>query len=122
MTLPELHLADWRPTKDTLHLYAQIVGKIRLATTAPRNHWWNVPLYVDVRGLTTRRLHHHGRPSRSRSTSSTMPCVVQTADGRTKSFELGDGVAVADFDARLHALLAELGIDVEIKEQPSVSR
>ena len=50
--LPELHLADWRPTKDTLHLYAQILGKIRLATTAPRNHWWNVPLYVDVRGLT----------------------------------------------------------------------
>ncbi len=44
MTLPELHLDDWRPTKDTLHLYAQIVGKIRLSTTAPRNHWWNVPL------------------------------------------------------------------------------
>ena len=57
-TLPELRLADWRATRDTLHLYAQIEGKIRLATTAPRNHWWNVPLYVDVRGLTTRRLHH----------------------------------------------------------------
>ena len=65
MTLPELHLADWRPTKDTLHLYAQILGKIRLATTAPRNHWWNAPLYVAVRGLTTRRLHH-------RDTSSTV--------------------------------------------------
>jgi len=59
MTLPELHLADWRPTKDTLHLYCQIVGKVRLATTPPRNHWWNAPLYVDVRGLTTRRLHHN---------------------------------------------------------------
>src|SRR5258707_6353313 len=58
--LPELHLGDWRPTKDTLHLYCQIVGKIRLATTPPRNHWWNVPLYVDVRGLTTRRLQHNG--------------------------------------------------------------
>ena len=42
MTLPELHLADWRATKDTLHLYSQILGKIRLATTTPRNHWWNV--------------------------------------------------------------------------------
>src|SRR5215208_3483734 len=41
--LPELHLTDWRPTKDTLHLYGQVVGKIRLATTPPRNHWWNVP-------------------------------------------------------------------------------
>jgi hypothetical protein len=59
VTLPELHLSDWRATKDTLHLYAQIVGKIRLAATPSRNHWWNVPLYVDVRGLTTRRLHHH---------------------------------------------------------------
>ena len=58
MTLPELHLADWHPTKDTLHLYCQILGKVRLATTSPRNHWWNAPLYVDVRGLTTRRLHH----------------------------------------------------------------
>src|SRR4051812_40220990 len=59
MTLPQLRLADWRATKDTLHLYSQILGKIRLATTAPRNHWWNVSLYVDVRGLTTRRLHQH---------------------------------------------------------------
>src|SRR6185295_2758331 len=58
VTLPELHLADWRPTKDTLHLYCQILGKVRLATTSPRNHWWNAPLYVDVRGLSTRRLHH----------------------------------------------------------------
>jgi hypothetical protein len=47
MTLPDLHLADWRATKDILHLYCQILGKIRLATTAPRNHWWNVPLYVE---------------------------------------------------------------------------
>ena len=60
--LPELRLNDWRATKDTLHLYCQVVGKARLATTAPRNHWWNVPLYVDVRGLTTRRLHHAGTP------------------------------------------------------------
>jgi hypothetical protein len=51
--LPELQIADWRPTKDTLHLYAQIVGKVRLASTRPRNHWWHAPLYVDVRGLTT---------------------------------------------------------------------
>jgi hypothetical protein len=56
--LPELPLEAWEPTKTTLHLWAQIVGKVKLAATAPRNHWWNVPLYLDVRGLTTRRLHH----------------------------------------------------------------
>jgi hypothetical protein len=118
MTLPELHLADWRPTKDTLHLYAQIVGKIRLATTSPRNHWWNAPLYVDVRGLTTRRLHHRGTTFEITIDFLDHALVVRTADGRSRSFELGDGVAVADFDARLHAMLGDLGIDVEIKEEP----
>ena len=44
--------------------------------------------------------------------------VVRTADGRTRAFELAGGVAVADFDARMHATLAELGIDVQIKEEP----
>jgi hypothetical protein len=118
MTLPELHLADWRPTKDTLHLYAQILGKIRLATTSPRNHWWNAPLYVDVRGLTTRRLHHRGTTFEITIDFLDHALVVRTADGRSRSFELGEGVAVADFDGRLHAMLGDLGIDVDIKEEP----
>lgn len=118
MTLPELHYADWRPTKDTLHLYAQILGKIRLATTSPRNHWWNAPLYVDVRGLTTRRLHHRDTTFEIGIDFVDHAVLVRTADGRNRSFELGDGVTVADFYRRLRALLAELGIDVEIKEQP----
>ncbi len=118
MTLPELRLADWRGTKDTLHLYCQIVGKIRLATTPPRNHWWNVPLYVDVRGLSTRRLHHRGTTFEITIDFVDHALVVRTADGRTRSFGLAGGLPVADFDARLHAVLRELGVDVEIKEQP----
>jgi hypothetical protein len=116
--LPELHLSDWRPTKDTLHLYSQILGKIRLSTTFPRNHWWNVPLYVDVRGLSTRRLHHRGTTFEITLDFVDHALIIRTSDGRTESFELGSGVPVADFDARVHALLAELGIDVEIKEEP----
>jgi Family of unknown function (DUF5996) len=118
MTLPELHLADWRPTKETLHLYCQIVGKIRLATTPPRNHWWNVPLYVDVRGLTTRRLHHRGTTFEIAFDFLDDVLIVQTADGRAASLELDSGLAVAAFDAGLHTLLADLGIDVEIREEP----
>jgi Family of unknown function (DUF5996) len=118
MTLPELHLSEWRPTKDTLHLYAQIVGKVRLATTAPRNHWWNVPLYVDVRGLTTRRLHHGDTTFEITIDFLDHAVIVRTADGRAKSFQLGDGVPVAEFDAQLHGTLAELGVDVAIKEEP----
>jgi hypothetical protein len=118
VTLPELHLDDWRATRDTLHLYSQIVGKVRLATTAPRNHWWNVPLYVDVRGLTTRRLHRHGVTFEITLDFVDHAAIVRTADGRSRSFALGGGLPVAEFDARLHALLRELGVDVEIKEEP----
>jgi Family of unknown function (DUF5996) len=116
--LPELHLSDWRATKDTLHLYSQILGKIRLATTSPRNHWWNASLYVDVRGLSTRRLHRRGTTFEIALDFVDHTLVVRAADGRTASFELSGGVPVADFDARLHALLADLGVDVEIKEEP----
>ena len=116
--LPDLHLADWRATKDTLHLYAQIIGKIRLATTAPRNHWWNAALYVDVRGLTTRRLRHRDTTFDIAIDFVDHAVIVRTADGRTRSFELIDGLSVAEFDARIHALLGELGVDVQINEKP----
>src|SRR6186713_717093 len=115
--LPELHLADWRPTKDTLHLYCQILGKIRLATTWPRNHWWNVPLYVDVRGLTTRRLHHDGATFQLRLDFVDDELVVETQDTRA-SVPLGDGLPVSTFDAEMHRLLREIAVDVEILERP----
>jgi hypothetical protein len=118
IALPELHLDDWRPTKDTLHLYVQIVGKVRLATTAPRNHWWNAPLYVDVRGLTTRRLHRRGTTFEITFDLLEHALRIRTADGREASFGLAGGVPVAEFDRRLHESLRELGIDVEIREQP----
>ena len=118
MTLPELHLADWRPTKDTLHLYCQILGKVRLATTSPRNHWWNAPLYVDVRGLTTRRLHHGETEFEIALDFIDDALVVQTGDGRIESVSLAGGLPVAGFDACLHDALRNLGIDVAIQEQP----
>ena len=54
--LPPLPYPEWEPTKETLHLWAQIVGKVKLASAPPKNHWWHVPLYLDVHGLTTRLL------------------------------------------------------------------
>jgi len=118
MTLPELRIADWRPTKDTLHLYAQIVGKVRLATTPPRNHWWHAPLYVDVRGLTTGSLHRGHTTFEIAFDLIDHELVVRTIDGNTSAFALTDGLFVADFDARLHAALAKLGVDIAIWEQP----
>jgi uncharacterized protein DUF5996 len=118
MNLPELHIAKWRPTKETLHLYAQIVGKVRLGTTPPRNHWWHASLYFDVRGLTTGPLRRGETTFEIALDLVEHKLVVRTMDGRSRTFPLVDGLSVADFDARLHAALAELGVDVAIQERP----
>ncbi len=118
-SLPALPLAEWEATKTTLHLWAQIVGKVRLASTAPRNHWWNVPLYVDVRGLTTRRLHSAGGVTFQIDFDFLdHRLVVTTSLGETDSFALDDGLSVAGFDEQLHATLARLAVDVAIRETP----
>ena len=118
MMLPALHLDDWRATKDTLHLYCQIVGKMRMAVTPPRNHWWHVTLYVDSRGLTTRRMHHRRTTFEVRFDFVDHALVVATADGRSDGFGLHDGLAVSEFDRQLHHTLGDLGLDVEIREEP----
>jgi hypothetical protein len=117
--LPELPLTEWEETKNTLHLWAQVVGKIRMASVPPRNHWWHVTLYVDVRGLTTRRLHSPGGLTfEIRFDFVDHRLVVSTSDGAVESFELVDGLSVARFDEQVHATLARLGVDVGIRETP----
>jgi hypothetical protein len=59
-TWPELPLAKWKDTYETLHMWTQIVGKIRLKLTPLENHWWNVTLYVTPRGLTTSAMPYGG--------------------------------------------------------------
>jgi Family of unknown function (DUF5996) len=118
-SLPALPLEGWEATKDTLHLWAQIVGKVRMASTAPRNHWWHVTLYVDVRGLTTHRMHApSGVTFQIDFDFLDHRLVVKTSRGEAESFALYDGLSVAAFDEQLHATLARLGIDVAIRELP----
>ena len=116
--LLELPYSAWKPTKQTLHLYAQIVGKVKLAVTPPRNHWWNVALYVDVRGLTTRRLKHGGVGFDLSFDFLDHRLVLRTDRGVTDGFALEEGLTVAAFDERLHQLLRDHGLDVEINEHP----
>ncbi len=117
--LPELPLTAWEETKNTLHLWMQIVGKVRMASTSPRNHWWHVTLYVSARGLTTRRMHAKGGVAFEIDFDFIdHRLVVATNRGDVESFELVDGLSVAEFDEKLHATLATLGIDVAIREQP----
>jgi hypothetical protein len=116
--LPPLPLESWRATKDTLHLYVQIAGKLRLATTPLRNQWWNVPLYVDVRGLTTRRLLSDDLSFSIDFDFLDHELRVRTDRGDVDGFPLRDGLSVAEFHERLTGLLRGLGADVAIRAEP----
>ncbi|HSA51523.1 MAG TPA: DUF5996 family protein [Yinghuangia sp.] len=116
--LPELPYDAWSDTLDTLHLFAQIVGKVKLAATHPQNHWWNVTLSVDPRGLTTRRLYANGIFFDIAFDFIDHRLVVRTDRGETRTFALDGGVSVAAFDRSLHETLAGLGVDVPLLEHP----
>ncbi len=115
--LPPLPLQAWEATKDTLHLWAQIVGKTRLALMPMRNHWWNVTLYPSARGLTTRRM-----PVEARNLEIEIDLVDHRLRCRTSEsdagFELHDGLSVADFHDHLTGALDALDVHVDIRAKP----
>ena len=114
---PALPLAAWRETYDTLHMWTQVVGKVKLELCPFLNEWWEVPLQLTARGLTT----------------STIPCArgafeidfdfvdhnlhVRTSDGALKALPLMPR-SVADFYAEFMASLHALGIDVNLNTKP----
>jgi Family of unknown function (DUF5996) len=118
MSLPELRYADWRATKDTLHLYVQQVGKLKLTYAQPLNHWWHVTFAVDVRGLTTGRMRAGDVGFDISFDLIDHKVVVRTDRGDVESFSLHDGLSVAAFHERLFALLGRLGLDVTITPKP----
>ena len=115
---PEMPLDEWRRTKNTLHLYLQIVGKIRLKTHPRINHWWHVPLYVSPRGLTTRTIPYVGGNFEIEFDFKDHELKMRTSDGLSEDFALYDGLSIADFYASVFANLAKLGIKPEIKAVP----
>ena len=115
---PEMPLAEWRPTKNTLHLYLQIVGKIRLTMHPRINHWWHVPLYVSPRGLTTRAIPHNGGNFEIEFNFREHKLTITNSDGGLEEFALYDGLSVADFYLSVFANLAKLGIEPHIRAVP----
>ena len=114
---PPLPYADWQDSCATLHMWTQIVGKVRLALAPPVNHWWHVPLYVTARGLTTSPM-----PYRDLTVQIDFDFIdhvlrIDTCDGRRDSLVLTPR-AVADFYAEITARLRALGIDVHISPMP----
>ena len=97
---PELPLEAWSDTYQTLHLWLQIVGKVRLAGSAWTNHSWHVTLYVTARGLTTSPIAVDSRTFQIDFDFIDHRLAIQTSDGRNEGFAL-EPMSVATFYARL---------------------
>ena len=116
-TWPELILAEWQDTLATLHMWTQIVGKIRLRQTPLVNHWWNVPLYVSARGLTTSPMPFGDRIFEIEFDFIDHKLRIDCSDGALTTLDLRPQ-SVADFYQELMTALHGVGIEVKIWTTP----
>ncbi|EGJ50979.1 DUF5996 family protein [Desulfocurvibacter africanus] len=117
--LPALPLKEWEPTYDTLHLWLQIVGKIRLGLHPKLNHWWHAPFYVTPRGLSTHPIPLGAGKLELEFNFLSHTLTIDAGAAGTMSVELHDGLSVAAFHASVFARLTELGIrDVPFLNKP----
>jgi len=114
---PPLPLNEWKDTYATLHMWTQIVGKVRLRLTPLVNHWWNVPLYVTARGLTTSRIPYGSRAFELRFDFLARQLVLETSEGTIRTLPLKPQT-VAEFYTACMAMLRGEGIDVAIWPMP----
>jgi hypothetical protein len=114
---PDLPLAAWSETCDTLHLWTQIVGKVRIALTPLINHWWNATLLVTARGLAAPAMPYGGRTFDVIFDFTNHRLVIEIDDGRIESFALKP-MAVADFYHQFMQILRALGIHIHIWTMP----
>jgi hypothetical protein len=114
---PELPLEAWQDTYATLHMWTQIVGKVRLALSPRVNHWWEVPLYVSARGLTTSAIPYGDGIFEIQFDFIEHELVMQTSWGASKTMELKPR-SVAEFYAEFMSALRSLGIEVKIWTMP----
>jgi len=115
---PPLPMANWKSTKNTLHLYLQIIGKIRLEMHPPINHWWHVTLYVSPRGLTTRAIPFGLGNFEIEFDFKDHKLKITTNGGERREFNLEDGLSVAEFYKNVFENLSSLGITPKIKAIP----
>lgn len=115
--LPSLPLDEWEASKNTLHLYLQIVGKIRMTLFPKTNHWWHVPLYVSCRGLTTRPIPFGDKLFEINFDFIDHFLSISSSDGQSARFPL-NGLSVANFYRQIMQALNDLGIEVRFRATP----
>src|SRR5262252_2778764 len=114
---PNLVLEEWQDTLATLHMWSQIVGKIRLVQTPLVNHWWNVPLYVSARGLTTTAMPYGDTTFEMEFDFIDHDLVIKCSDGAERRVKL-EAKSVADFYKETMEALSDLGFAIRIWTMP----
>ncbi|HJQ22400.1 MAG TPA: DUF5996 family protein [Blastocatellia bacterium] len=114
---PALPLEAWQDTYATLHMWTQIIGKIRLAQTPLVNHWWNVPLYVTACGLTTSAMPYQDRTFQIDFDFIDHQLLITCDDGAQRTLALAPR-SVADFYDEVMHMLGDLDIEVKIWPVP----
>jgi hypothetical protein len=114
---PSLPLEAWQETYATLHMWTQVVGKVRMALAPPANHWWQVPLYVSARGLTTSPVPYGALAFQITFDFLAHELRIETSRGELRTLAL-EPRSVADFYRATLAALADLGIEVSIWTMP----
>jgi hypothetical protein len=115
--LPDLNLPNWEATRATLHMWTQIVGKVRLELSPMLNHWWQVPLYVTACGLSTSVIPYRGWAFEIEFDFTEHLLQIRTSERTSRTLSLYSR-SVADFYAEFMAALHALKIDVEIYAVP----
>ena len=114
---PELHLQDWADTRDTLHMWTQIVGHVRMVLSPAVNHFWHVVLYVTARGLTTSPIPYEDRTFEIHFDFLDHRLVIATSRNEWRALKL-EPKSVADFYRELMGVLRDLGIEVKFHSKP----
>jgi hypothetical protein len=115
---PILSYEKGKDTYDTLHLWTQIVGKIKLAILPWVNHSWHVTLYITPYGLTTQTIPYQNKSFQIDFDFTEHLLKITTSKGELRKLDL-HGISVADFYKKIFGLLHDLGINVKIKPIPS---
>jgi hypothetical protein len=114
---PELRWEDWSATADTLHMWTQIVGKVRLALSPMQAHWWNVPLYVSARGLSTSAMPYGADFLEIEFDFVNHQLLFRTSTGLS-AYQPLRAQSVADFYTEFQKTLSNLGVHVDIYATP----
>jgi Family of unknown function (DUF5996) len=118
MNWPSVPVQEWQPTRDTVHLWTQIVGKTRLGLAPRVNHWWSTTLYVTARGLSTSLMPYRGGGVEIEFDFTGHELTMTTTGGQVRRMALAPRT-VADFYAEYRAHLDSLGVEVAINVHPN---